>query len=104
MLLASIVSTLLGLTLLVVISFPFFNRKRDEFPYNRKKSKVQELRMLCYSAQSEIDTLELELGLGYLDQDEFERRVTQYRSTRDELFSRLNLLESQFSGEENKTS
>ncbi len=100
MLLTSVVSTLLGLTVLAIISFPFFYRKRYESVDSRAKSKIQVLRQLCDAAQSEINTLELEFGLGYLDQDNYERKAIQYRINRDELFSQLHLLECQYFGEE----
>ena len=56
-------------------------------------SLLAELRSLYDVAQTEIETLELEFQLQYVNEVDYQRRIIQFRTTREQLSSRLQLLE-----------
>ena len=104
MLLTAIGSILLGLTVLIFISIPFFGRKRDVMGRSDELSLLAELRSLYDVAQTEIETLELEFQLRYVNEVEYQRRIIQYRTTREQLSSRLQLLELEVADREKNNS
>jgi hypothetical protein len=104
MLLTAIGSTLLGLTVLILISIPFFGRKGDVIGRRDELSLLAELRSLYDVAQTEIETLELEFQLRYVNEVDYQRRKIQYRTTREELSSQLQLLELEIADRENNNS
>ena len=104
MLLTAIGSTLLGLTVLILISIPFFGRKEAGIERIDEMSQLAELRSLYDVAQTEIETLELEYQLRYVSEIDYQRRIVQYRTTREQLFSQLQLLGSDVADSENNNS